>query len=39
MVAFYKIWKKQNDIQLTKKQNLLEQSKNEKLSIVPRISI
>ena len=30
MVIFYKKWKKYNEIQLTKKQNGLEQSKNKK---------
>ena len=30
MVVFYKVWKKYDEIQLTKKQNRLEQSKNEK---------
>ena len=34
--VFYKILKKYNEIQLTKKQNGLEQSKNEKSSTLPR---
>ena len=34
MVVFYKIWKKYNEIQITKK-NGLEQSKNEKSSTLP----
>ena len=29
MVIFYKKWKKSNERQLTKKQNALEQSKND----------
>ena len=35
MVLFNEIWKKYNEIQLTKKQNGLEQSKNEKSSTLP----
>ena len=35
MVAFYKMWKKYDEIQLTKKQNGLEQPKDEKLITLP----
>ena len=35
MVLFYKIWKKYNEIQLTKK-NGLKHYKNEKSSTLPR---
>ena len=35
MVVFYKIWKKHNEIQLIKKQNELEQLKNDKLPTLP----
>ena len=38
MVVFYKIPKKYEKIQLTKKQNGPEQSKNEKSSTLPRYS-
>ena len=36
MVIFYKKWKKYNEIQLTKKQNRLKYSKNDKSSTLPR---
>ena len=36
MVIFYKKWKKYNEIQLTKKQNGLKYSKNDKSSTLPR---
>ena len=35
MVIFYKKWKKYNEIQLTKKQNGLRCSKNDKSSTLP----
>ena len=35
MVLFYKIWKKYNEIQLSKNKMDLEQSKNEKSSGLP----
>ena len=36
MVIFYKKWKKYNETQLTKKQNGLKYSKNDKSSTLPR---
>ena len=36
MVIFYKKWKKDNEIQLTKKQNRLKYSKDDKSSTLPR---
>ena len=36
MVVFNKRWKKYNEIQLTKKQNGLEQSKNKKITSLAR---
>ena len=36
MVIFYKKWKKYNEIKLTKKQNGLKYSKNDKSSTLPR---
>ena len=35
MVIFYKKLKKHNEIQLTKKQNVLKYSKNDKSSTIP----
>ena len=37
MVIFYKIWKKYNEIQLTKSKMDLNNSKNYKSSTLPRI--
>ena len=39
MVIFYKKWKKYNEIQLTKKQDGREQSKNEKIIPPPSVYI
>ena len=36
LLVFYKIWKKYNEIQIRKKQNVLEQSKNIKIIHPPR---
>ena len=37
MLIFYKKWKKYNEIHLTKKQNELKYSKNDKSSTLPRM--